>query len=298
MIVKKFKEAAHNQDPRIQAGIAAEKQMAHYLHRFFSDDPNIFVLHGLRLEDPAQPEHDDSTGVCQIDHLLVHRFGFFIIECKSVTGEVQVRSDGSGGDEWTRVNDHCETGMPSPIQQARRQSEFLRKFLYQHAEELVGRLPFGIRTVARLIYGTDQRGFARAPIQTIVAVSDKGTIKRIDGWKEPQEPFRVFVAKADQVPDKINQELKLHSRNAKLTKIRGQGDYGIWNMKKPEARTVARFLAERHVGRIGVADARPALAQCMHCGSEKLEARRRTRPYYNDYWQCSVCHENTPMPAE
>ncbi len=77
--------------------------MAHYLHRRFKGDPEAHVLHGLRIEDPDQPEQDGSPGVCQIDHLIVHRWGIFIVESKSVTEAVRVRPDGSGGDEWSRV---------------------------------------------------------------------------------------------------------------------------------------------------------------------------------------------------
>ena len=55
----------------------AESQTAHYLHRRFKDDPEVHVLHGLRIEDQDQPEHDGTVGVCQIDHLIVHRWGMF-----------------------------------------------------------------------------------------------------------------------------------------------------------------------------------------------------------------------------
>ena len=95
MIVKPYEQTTVLKDPRQQAGAAAERQIAHYLHRSFKEDQEVYVLHDLRLEDHAQPEHDGSTGVCQIDHLLVHRWGLFIIESKSVTEEVRVRSDGS-----------------------------------------------------------------------------------------------------------------------------------------------------------------------------------------------------------
>ena len=220
--------------------------MAHYLHRGFKDDPDVYVLHGLRIEDPDQPEQDGSTGVCQIDHLIVHRWGMFIVESKSVKEEVQVRPDGSGGDEWSRVYGNKKTGIPSPIQQARRQSEFLRAFLQRHRKELVGRMPIGLRTIIKAMSGTDQRGFMRAPMQLVIAVSDGGRITRLGGWKEPRKPFRVFVAKADSVPDKIAQELKQHRAGARLLTLNPMEEYGLWNMEAGEAETVAGFLAARH----------------------------------------------------
>ena len=128
--------------------------MAHYLHRRFANDRDVHVLHGLRLEDREQREQDGSPGVCQIDHLIVHRWGMFIVESKSVTGEVRIRPDGSGGDEWSRVYRGREKGMPSPIRQAERQGEFLRTILRRNRDELLGRMPLGLRTLAKVLNGT------------------------------------------------------------------------------------------------------------------------------------------------
>ena len=184
--------------------------MAHYLHREFSRDSEIHVVHGLRLVDAEQPEPDGKAGVCQVDHLVIHRWGMFIVESKSVTEEIRVRSDGSGGDEWSRVYHGKETGIPSPIQQARRQARFLRTVLNRHREELLGKQAVGLRTLSKIVVGSDQRGFGAAPIQIVVAISDKGNIRRIDGWDEPRKPFRVFVTKADLVPQKIREEIARH----------------------------------------------------------------------------------------
>lgn len=68
MTEKPYKQQTVPTDPRLRAGVVAERQMAHYLHRRFHDDPGTHILHGLRLEDREQPEQDGSPGVCQIDH--------------------------------------------------------------------------------------------------------------------------------------------------------------------------------------------------------------------------------------
>ncbi len=309
VIVKPFEQAAIPKDRRLRAGADAEKQMAHYLHRDFRDDEEVFVLHDLRLEDRDQPEQDGSPGVCQIDHLVVHRWGLFIVESKSVAGEVRVRSDGSGGDEWTRVHGRKESGMPSPIRQAKRQSDFLRVFLQSRREEMLGKHAYGFRTIAKVATGSDQRGFKNAPIQLIIAVSDKGRIKRVGGWEEPRDPFRVFVAKADVVPDKISQELKAHRKRA-------GGDYGMWSMVEGEPKRVAKFLAAHHVGRTGAPPSRPKKAvprqdhkrprnkpagarrsrsaACKECGSKDLAAQWGK---YGYYWKCGACGKNTKMPV-
>ena len=305
-----------HQDPRQRAGAAAERQMAHYLHRGFNEDQGVYVLHGLRLEDRDQPEQDGSTGVCQIDHLLVHRWGLFIIESKSVTEEVRVQSDGSGGDEWSRVYRGKEMGMPSPIRQAQRQSEFLRAFLQRHREEVLGRQPVGLRTISKLVAGTDQRGFTSTPIQLVIAVSDTGKIKRRGGWKEPREPFRVFVTKADLVTDKIRQELGRHRSGPTAVGAESARDYGTWSMKAQEVEEVAEFLAARHVERSGASPPRPKRTApnrnrrssreeadgaghstkptCKHCGSKDLTARWGK---YGYYWRCDTCEQNTAMPV-
>ena len=315
MIVKAYRHSAPHRDPRLRAGAEAERQMAHYLHRSFNEDPELHVLHNLRIEDPDRLDQDGSPRVCQIDHLIVHRWGMFIIESKSVREAVQVRPDGSGGDEWSRVYQSKETGMPSPIQQARRQSEVLRAFLQRRREELVGRMPFGVRTLAKATVGSDQRGFRNAPIQLVIAVSDGGRIDRLDGWKEPRKPFRVFVAKADLVPDKIRRELKRHRAGSSLLKVKPTGDYGLWSMEAGEAGTVAEFLVAQHAERPGPSTIRsnraPVVcppdrsspirartassvnAVCKHCGGRDLAARSGR---YGYYWRCGACGKNTTMP--
>ena len=146
-------------DARGQTGANAERQMAHCLHRAFAKDPDVHVLHDLWLRNPEQPEHTSTPGTCRIDHLLIHRWGMFIVESKSVTSEVRVRPDNTDGDEWTRVWNGAEKGIPSPIHQAKRQAQFLRTYLQHHKLELLGRQPVGMRTIAKLAKGTDQRGF-------------------------------------------------------------------------------------------------------------------------------------------
>jgi hypothetical protein len=82
--------------PRLRAGFEAERQMAHYLHRAFATSADLYVINDLRLVDPEQPEQDGSPGVAQIDHLVLHRYGAFIVESKSVTGTPPIVGGGPG----------------------------------------------------------------------------------------------------------------------------------------------------------------------------------------------------------
>lgn len=316
MIVKPPNNEPLPSDPRHRAGAEAERQMAFYLHRDFSSEVGLLILNDLRLVDPDQPEHDGQPGVCQIDHLVLHRWGAFIVESKSVTDEVSVRDDGAGGDEWTRRYRGRDQGFPSPIQQARRQGEFLRTFLQRHREHLLGKLPTGLRTISKLMAGSDQRGFRNMPIQFIVAISDRGKIRRVNRWKEPTQPFRTFVSKADLVPAKIREELGKHKAAGSLLS-ESKGEYGVWSMKAEEVLAVAQFLAARHEAKIQAepvvqaaavtvptASTHPpkpkpaavpaAGAACKRCSGGDLSAQWGK---YGYYWKCQSCGTNTSMPT-
>ncbi|TVQ59176.1 MAG: NERD domain-containing protein [Phycisphaerales bacterium] len=308
----------HNQDAaqrRRAAGEAAESQMAFYLHRALGDEPGVHILNNRRFVDPHQPEHNGAPGVCQIDHLVVHRRGMFIVESKSATGVVTVRDDGHGGDEWTRRYQGKEHGFPSPIKQANRQADFLRTLLNRHCESLLGKAPTGIRTLAKIINGTDQRGFRFMPIQIIVAISDSGVIRRIGGWKEPSEPFQIFVTKADSTPEKIRAELRRHTPSLSLL-VNPDSDYGVWHMLPEETTRVVAFLESQHTPRVAntpAVEASPPRSEapkaqtterttlpapdgpaCGSCGGIDLAAQWGR---YGYYWRCGSCAKTTTMPT-
>ena len=113
-------------------------------------------------------------------------------------------------------------------------SEFLRTLLQRHRRQLVGRFSFGFRTIARILGNGDHRGFRLAPMQLVIAVSDGGTIRRLDGWKAPQKPFRVFLKKADLVAETIEHELERHRTGANPLHVKPVGKYGIWSMEAEE----------------------------------------------------------------
>lgn len=327
MIVKPKVERAST-DPRIAAGEKAEQQMAFYLHRVFEREQGVLILNDLRLVDPAQPALNGEPGSCQIDHLVLHRWGAFIIESKSVYDTVSVRADGSNGDEWRRTYRGKEEGMPSPIMQARLQAEFLREFLQRNRESLRGKMPIGFRTINKLLHGTDQMGFMHMPIQIIVAVSGSGNINRVNRWKEPSEPFQCFVCKADQVPDKIQRELDTH-RSASRPLGDRKGDYGMWTIGDQELARTCAFLFDshtplgHHAKQAGPAASAPVAkltpfaqlptrpapvpapvptpaparivpqaAVCKFCGGSDLVATWG----HSYYWRCA-CGKNTPMPT-
>nr|WP_298413213.1 nuclease-related domain-containing protein [uncultured Halomonas sp.] len=77
----------------------------------------------------------------QIDHLVIHPFGFILIESKSIVGEAKVNAEG----EWSRSYRGNWIGMPSPIRQAELQQKLLRSLLGANVERFLGKL-LGIQT--------------------------------------------------------------------------------------------------------------------------------------------------------
>jgi hypothetical protein len=103
----------------IHAGVSGERQAAHFLEREFGRNENTAILHDLRLgvdEDFAQ-----------IDHLLIHRVRqtAWVLETKNYSGRLSCDDHG----DWTVWKNGKPTPVPSPINQARRQCDILRRWL-------------------------------------------------------------------------------------------------------------------------------------------------------------------------
>ncbi|MEP3480262.1 MAG: nuclease-related domain-containing protein [Fuerstiella sp.] len=163
-----------------KAGFAAEKQMAFYLNRAFQESSDIFVYNDLRFVRNEE--------VAQIDHLVLHRYGFTLIESKSVTGKVEVNKQL----EFVRVWGQNRTGMKSPIAQVAMQAELLQNLLNDHKESLRRKVMFGLV----------QAEFGDVRFTKFVAVSDQGEIKR-----EQCDPPE--LKKADSVISGVREIIRL-----------------------------------------------------------------------------------------
>ncbi|MEM7681453.1 MAG: nuclease-related domain-containing protein [Planctomycetota bacterium] len=293
MITLPWSEPPATNNPRKRAGTYAERQLAFYLRRRFADDPRVCVLNGLRIEEPRLPTVNGQPDRAQIDHLILHRYGAFIVESKSVSEEVWVRDDGTGGDEWWITYQGQAKGIQSPMQQAHRQAEFLRSYLKANASGLLKRLPTLLRPIAKLLQNASgRRTFTHMPIQVIVAISDSGRIRREGRWTEPNKPFRSFVCKADQVEHKVEMEIKRHAPAGQWVNS-PFSNYGLWSMTQPEVAAVAGFLAERHSPSQHVARVQVKTQSCPRCqspGARLLSGKRGM----SDYWRCDACGKNTP----
>ena len=165
-----------------------------------------------------------------------------------------------------------------------------------------------MRTLGKAVTGSDQRSFRNLPVQLVVAISDSGRIQRLDGWQEPEHPFRVFVTKADLVGEKIANEITRHRKGTSLLhNPLTIGSYGLWAMSVDEAGAIATLLAEHHSEypasnggprrspqprRTANDDAAP---ECKYCAGNDLTARSGK---YGYYWQCRDCGKTTSMPTE
>lgn len=213
MIVKE-PEISASEDKFIKAGQVAEKQMAFYLRRVYGNDQNLRIFHDLRLEKDNE--------AAQIDHLILHQYGFIIVESKSVTTQIQVNEYG----EWIRWFNNTPKGMPSPILQALRQGDFLKEYLEAHAEVLLEK------------FLGSQTHFGRMHLDILVAISDSGIINR------PQNLALDEVCKADQVPQKIQAVFEKRRQENSLSNFnfRQPGDF----FSEDELSKITEFLLRHH----------------------------------------------------
>jgi|SRR5579859_3211868 len=218
MICKERDKGEHPaHDKFSEAGAKAEEQMAFYLKRAFHNDTEVWVFNDLRYET-------DDGDAAQVDHLVLHRSGFVLIESKSVTSRVRIHQNG----EWERLwNNHWQ-GMPSPIKQVERQLEFLRTALQAYREKLLG----------KLIFGHMQMGFRNVPFEILVAISDSGSIDRKGEFSQ--------VTKADLVADRVREIIKRHKKARGLLNLNLKSNDGLFNFKDVEIEAIRHWLTEYH----------------------------------------------------
>ena len=276
--------------PTQQAGVRAERQIAFYLRRAFKSSADYAVLNNLRIQAGAD--------AAQIDHLVISRWGLVIIESKSVATKVRVNAR----DEWMRLVDGSWRGMPSPILQAKRQKDFLRDFLNENKQNLLGRI---------VLLG--QKGFRNFSMDVMVAISDHGIIDRVDG-ADPQEVF-----KADQVPARVTKTLE--GRRCEIGGLLTSLKTPYVSIEAAEKDRVVAFLrdferplddqrtdgsssfaengASREPEKLGAPAPLHAVFlnerhRCRHCNGAALEIRWGR---YGYYFKCTACDGNTPLPV-
>lgn len=279
--------------------------MAFYLRREFSETPDVFVFNDLCFQRSGE--------TAQIDHLVLHPFGMFLIESKSVTGTIHVNEQ----HEFDREFSSRRTGMKSPVAQVRMQSALLKKLLDDEKQSLR----------RKVIFGLLQAGFHESRFEHLVAISDQGVIKR-----KGDPP--VELMKADAVASRIAEFIEKRRR---ALGMKGILRYALSDRKKQkqiddehmqpftdqEITSIRDFLLSRHDGGRGllvaeetespkvasVLDSSPVKDQrkqetnlssavpeyaycCQHCSSRKVEI---VYGKYGYYFKCGACDGNTKI---
>ncbi len=252
-MILKEKEHVISTNKRIASGDEAERQMAFYLKRKFEDDQKVRVFHDLRIERDGE--------VAQIDHLLLHKHGFVIIESKSVAGKVHVNEHL----EFMYVYGKREVGMASPILQAKRQGELLKLLLQDNKGTLRNKLALGLV----------QGGFTYCPMDVLVAISDKSVIRR-PRTKIPE------LHKADQIPDAASGLITRHRKSASLIG-KTESDWGMYSMSADELDRVSDMLLAAHspkrsAGEQSTENTRPASVGSSPETAHKPSAPAQTAP--------------------
>lgn len=253
MIAKEL-DPFNSDDKFRKAGHEAEKQMAFYLKREFAKQPDIHVLNNIRLE------YDNDAA--QIDHLVIHQWGFVIIESKSIkSGEIEIKDDG----QWIRWYGNKPTGMASALNQAELQKRFLQEFMMASSSK-----PEAIKTI---------------PIQITVAISDTGKIT----WpKSGQIPG---IYKADQIAGEINKIIAEETHRQKgrsildLPGIQKLSDYLIKVHNPLEKQNVVEQKQAKYTA------PETSIKQCKFCQSSNLEIKNG----HNYYFRCLDCNKNTAI---
>lgn len=210
MILTAPRELTNPDNLYARAGKKQEDTVAFYLRRAFGSADDVFVFNDLMLNHKGER--------AQIDHLIVHTFGFVIIESKSITGEVKVNSQG----EWSRSYKGRWSGMPSPILQAQLQGAILRGLLKDNASKLLD----------KLLMGLVQAGFGARDLAIYCAVSNNAILHRDNMPKKVQDQ----VVKAEALVDLLKK---------KCSKVRGylSTEPGF---KLSELKNISEFLLQQN----------------------------------------------------
>lgn len=289
MIVKE-KLATPPTDKFGKAGYEAEKQMAFYLRRAFADQRDVFVFNDIKLQRNGE--------TAQIDHLVLHPFGFYLVESKSVTGSITVNAQG----EYTRQYGKKVSGMKSPVTQVKMQGYLLQQLLTENVASLLG----------KALLGMIQKSFHGDRFRYLVAISDNGVIQR-HGSTPPE------LVKADAVTAEIekyigfqrqftgpntpasflkasNEDIDQRLPPWKDQELSAIQQYLLTNDQSPKTQTAAPIAEMPATGEMVTEAPIPvnetADKQCKTCGGTSLEIRYGK---YGYYFKCLTCDGNMPV---
>jgi ssDNA-binding Zn-finger/Zn-ribbon topoisomerase 1 len=184
-MILKEKQFTETQSIQQAAGDRQEKSVAFYLRRSFKNHESVFVFHDLNITYGGE--------FAQIDHLVVYKYGFILIESKSITGEVRVNSEG----EWSRSYQGKWSGIPSPVKQVDLQLALLHELLAANVEKLLGKL-----------FNKLQTKFGGRKWDALCAISSNAIIDR----SQVTDAINGRMVKSEFVSDKVTEIMNLPSK--------------------------------------------------------------------------------------
>ncbi len=295
-MILKEKDAFTGNDRRGYYGHKQEQDVAFYLRREFANGEQVSVINDLLVCHGGEN--------AQIDHLVIHPFGFIVIESKSIHGEVSVNAQG----EWSRSYRGDWSGMPSPIRQAELQQSLLKNLLRDNVERFIGKV-MGI-----------QGGVGGRTWDVLCAVSSSAILNR----QEMPKPVGKVVVKSEFIAERVRKiigptgALSVLSTKPKfsMAEMSAMGrfllDHDAANRETSRAAGTSAVTASPAADSACVKEAEPPKRQpttsvqqaddvnesrlrCRSCnGSTALEGRYGKFGYYV---KCRACGTNTSMKS-
>jgi Nuclease-related domain len=223
-----------------------------------------------------------------------------IVESKSVHGAVEINEHG----EWHRVG--SDIGMPSPIEQAKRQATFLKKYLGK------SKLKPAQGIIESLFHdATDEE----VHVDGLVAISDTGIIKR------PKNTSDNSIFKADMITGKIRDIIKNYNNNDTLFSLDSKASPPT--IDEDSRKKISEYLVKNHIPAttkfprvtppvppvLQVPPTSPSVIvkatspvppavitniRCRECGSGDVSIRYG----YTYYVKCNQCGKDSPILKE
>ena len=193
MVVKELDpvQASHDYE---QAGLLALEQMVFYLKQAFgkeAEKPRSLNAYGIRVFNGLRFEMDNFA--VQLDHLLLHRYGFILIENRSEAADIDVNIWG----QWVQHFMGIELKISSPVDQGERKLRFLQAFLERNTEKLRSKRKNGI-----------QKHFEALGFDFFVAIPNQNKFTALPGAPVPQ------ACRAALIPERIFDRMEVHRKQA------------------------------------------------------------------------------------
>lgn len=152
----------------VRMGMSGERSAAHYIDHYYKDNPNLAVIHDLRLELDGE--------VAQIDHLLISRgMVFYLLETKNFSGHLHINAHG----EFSVRYGANTRGIASPLEQGKRHEKVLARCLERLG--ITGRLGSGPQFVHAVLI--DPKGTIQRPDACQFDTSNVIKADHFDTWR-------------------------------------------------------------------------------------------------------------------